>query len=113
MENLEISIGNKNKALILNEYNGELAILSAYTGSDGKTYWDMVFPRDSRTRAPREKAIPMKVNLGEPREAWGVLKQMLDYIEANIGKRPPRGNPDPVAAGKKFLDGDDDSDLPF
>jgi hypothetical protein len=98
MNDLEIRIGDSNKFLILNEYKGELSILSAYEGSDGNTYWSMVFPR-LKDKKPGDKAIPQKVQLGTPANAVRALKQMIQHIEA-------AGS----GAGKPA---DDDGDIPF
>lgn len=84
-EDFSISIGDRNEVLILNEYNHEFAIISGYEGRDGKNYFNMVFPRDNKTKQPREKFIPQKVRLGSRSQAIGILRAMLAALDKPTG----------------------------
>lgn len=77
MADISISIGDRNDVIILNEYKGEFSIISGYEGRDGNHYFNMVFPRDNKTKEPRDIAIPQKVKLGDRNTAKGVLRQLL------------------------------------
>lgn len=85
MQDFVISVGDRNDVLILNEFKGEFSIISGYAGRDGKSYFNMVYPRDNKTKEPRETAIPMKVRLGNStKNTIGVLEQMLSVLKNSL-----------------------------
>lgn len=64
----------------IEEYNGKFSLVSARKGSDGNYYSDWAFPQD-KDRKPREKAIPVKVPLGDSRdEAIATLRHFCDLV---------------------------------
>ncbi|MBS3777491.1 MAG: hypothetical protein KGY70_20010 [Bacteroidales bacterium] len=102
-EIISIQMGNKfNDVIRLDEYNEQISVVSAREGKDGKTYPQWVFPQD-RDRKPRDKAIPLKVTLGDRETAARHLRYLADVLEA---KTP---EPDQQQGGQV----DDNSDLPF
>ena len=101
MNDLVIRVGTRNQVLILNEYKNDFAVISGYEGGDGKHYFNMVFPRDNKTKEPREVAIPQKVSLGPWAEAVVKVRQMLSHLEAGENGKPV---PQPLPSG---------DDIPF
>ncbi|MBS3809781.1 MAG: hypothetical protein KGY38_06485 [Desulfobacterales bacterium] len=98
-----IQMGNKfNDVIRLDEYNGEISVVAAREIKDGKTYPQWVFPQD-RDRKPRDKAIPLKVTLGDRETAARHLRYLADVLEAKTSE------PDQQQGGQV----DDNSDLPF
>jgi hypothetical protein len=104
MEDFVIRIGDRNEVLILNEYNGRISIISGYEGSDGKHYFNMVFPRDGKTKEPRPTAIPQKVTLGDSMQAYKILSQFATALSKKAAYSKPNNDQIP---GKP-----DDDDLP-
>jgi len=104
MKDFAISIGDRNEVLILNEYNGTLSIISGYEGSDGNNYFNMVFPRDNKTKEPRERAIPQKVKLGDLGQAYSIITQFQEHLKKYAG-----GKADPAPKPKPGVE----DDLPF
>lgn len=100
MEDFAISIGDRNEVLILNEYNGNFSIISGYEGRDGNNYFNMVFPKDFKTKQARERAIPQKVTLGYREAAYKILRQFLTALENGDNVARPASKPD-------------DGDIPF
>ena len=92
MQDFAISIGDRNQVVILNEYNGQISIISGYEGSDGKNYFNMVFPRDNRTKEARDKAIPQKVTLGDKDAAVRMLRQFIQALQP--AKQPAQADED-------------------
>jgi len=88
--------------ILLDEYNGTVSIVAARESKDGKTFPQWVFPQD-RERKPRDKAIPLKVNLGDRTTAARHLRYMADVLEA---KTP---EPDHSQPQQNI----DDDDIPF
>ena len=96
-----IAMGNQyNDVILLDEYNGQISIVSAREGKDGKTYPQWVFPQD-KDRQPREKAIPLKVTLGDRQQAAAVLRQLAAALDGTPVSTEAPG------------DWDDGSDVPF
>lgn len=83
MPDIAIKIGDRNEVVLLNEYNNEFSIISAYEGNDGNNYFNMMFPRNPKTKQPREKAIPQKVKLGDQDQAVRILKQFISALESD------------------------------
>ena len=90
--------------ILLDEYNGQISIVSAREGKDGKVHPQWAYPQD-KDRKPREKAIPLKVTLGDRDTAIRHLRYMLDCLEAGGGEDEP-----PVSAPAP---GPVDDDIPF
>ena len=100
-----ISMGNDyHDVILLDEYNGIISIVSGREGKDGKNYPQWVFPQD-QNRKPREKAIPLKVSLGDRDNAIKHLRYLLDCLEA--GEMPP------VSDDMTGTSGIDDDSIPF
>lgn len=81
MATLEIFIeipGSKyGEGIMLNEYNGEVSLVSARKGKgNGTNYMKWCFPE--RDKQPTEKAVPWKIKIGMGRkEAATVLQKIL------------------------------------
>ncbi len=75
----------------LDEYNGTISITSCREGKDGNVYFDWAFPQ-GRDRVPKEKAIPVKVNIGNSRqEAIDNLLRLVEDLNAGAiqkGQQP-------------------------
>ena len=91
--------------ILLDEYNGQISIVSAREGKDGKTYPQWAFPQD-KDRKPRDKAIPLKVTLGDRDTAIRHLRYMLDVLEGGQSEYEP-----PVSQEAPF--DDDPESVPF
>ena len=88
-ENFFIQIGKFNDGIMLNWYKGEVSLVSANEGKDGTQYIQFAFPRDNRTKEPKEVAVPMGIRLGKKDQAIGILKQLLMALEGNNTKQQP------------------------
>lgn len=82
--------------IALEEYNGKISLVRAYRGKNKEVYVKWGFPE--KDKAPTEKAIPWKVELGSESEAVEILTKLLQ----NLGGIPFSA-PEPI----------DDSDIPF
>jgi hypothetical protein len=74
------------------EYKEKFYLHAAREGTDGKVYDDWAFP-ENRDRKPNEKAIPVKVALGDKERAIKTLFALL--MDFGVNPRP------------------DDTDVPF
>jgi len=88
--------------ILLDEYNEQISVVSAREGKDGKTCPQWVFPQD-KDRQPRDKAIPLKVTLGDRVTAARHLRFLADALEGK-DKMPHETPQQPEV---------DDEDLPF
>lgn len=72
-------------AIILDEYNGNYSLMAGRQDkNDPKKIWsDWAFPQD-KDRQPREKAVPVKVNLGSDKQvAADFLRQLADTLDGD------------------------------
>ncbi len=75
---------------VLDEYNGTYSLTSAKQNDKG-IWMEWAFPQD-RDRQPREKAIPVKVNIGENKQqAIETLRYFISILE-----RKPQQNEEPL-----------------
>jgi len=72
-----------NDGVVLEEYNGVYSLVSASQSDEGPIYKRWCFPQ-VKDKQPAEKAIPMKVKLGGPREAV----KMLEYFLSQLTNEP-------------------------
>lgn len=79
----EVEIGAYDEALVLNLYRGKLYIVASRRNSGGEMRFRMAFPKIKDGAA--DKAIPIQVCLGQPKQAVGILRQFLDKIQRNGG----------------------------
>lgn len=81
-----ISIGNTNKSLSLEDYQGNISIVSTWEGRDGsvKPNWCFRQERKDNENVPG-KAIPLKLLLGDKATAVSTLLQFV----AALGGKPP------------------------
>jgi hypothetical protein len=71
-----------NEGILIEEYNEEYAIYLAQKGDDGRVYkrWcKMQIKKDEFT----EKALPVKINLGNQNEAIEALKWLLEQLNGD------------------------------
>ena len=85
------------------EYAGKIKLVSARKAQTEEIYKDWAFPQDNN-RKPRDKAIPVQIDLGTPDEAIARLKCVLDLLEGN-SELPPVAESEPTNI--------EDSDIPF
>jgi len=71
----------------LDEYNGVFSLIAAREGTDGKIYKEWAFPQD-KDRRPRDKAIPVKVDLGDKDQAIEALLVFLRELGWAGGEAP-------------------------
>ena len=76
-----IQIGNSNRGIMLNEYNGELSIVEAREADDGRQWMDFCYPQYQKK--PQGKAVPKGVKLGPPEQAAKIIKQLLAMVQPN------------------------------
>jgi len=69
----------------LEEYNGKFSIVRAYRGKDGEVY--VKWGYGQKNKAPMEKAIPWKVELGSESQAVDILRRLLKQLGAD--ENPP------------------------
>jgi hypothetical protein len=101
-------MGNKyNDVIQLDEYNEQISIVAARESKDGKVYPQWVFPQD-KDRQPRDKAIPLKVTLGDRETAARRLRHLADVLDGGQAGSAPR----PAAPQPQAVD-DEDPSIPF
>lgn len=106
-----IQMGNKyNDVILLDEYNNQISIVSGRESKDGKMYPQWVFPQD-QDRKPRDKAIPLKVTLGDRETAARHLRYLADVLETQSGKEQPA--PSQPHVDGNSVDDDDPDGIPF
>ena len=64
----------------LEEYGGKFSLVRAYEGNDGATYVKWGYPQ--KDKAPIEKALPWKVELGDKEQAADILQRFLIELDA-------------------------------
>lgn len=81
-----ISIGKTNKSLSLEDYQGNISIVSTWEGRDGsiKPNWCFRQERVEGENVPG-KAIPLKLSLGDKAAAVSTLLQLVSAL----GGKPP------------------------
>lgn len=70
-----------NTGLHLNEYNGKLGILYGFQKGD-KLFPFWVYRQSPFKKAPVDKAMPHKVELGTPQQAKIILQKFIETIDA-------------------------------
>jgi len=99
-ENSVITTNEKyNTGFGIDVYNNEMGLCSTIWGSDGKCYARWVYPQKGKDRVPADKAIPMRITLGNRQQAIQRLKEIVAALE-DMG-----GGPD--------LKDDNGEDIPF
>ena len=68
-----------NQGVSMQEYNGVLSLVAGGKSAEGGVYMKWCFPQ-KKDKSPTEKAIPMKVTLGNDREAVAMLKYFLSQL---------------------------------
>jgi len=66
------------RGIAIEEYGGKLSLTKGYIGRDGENHFEWCYPQ--RNRAPQEKAIPWKIQLGDKQEAIEVLNRILSIL---------------------------------
>ena len=66
--------------IALEEYNGSFSLVRAYRGKDGEVY--VKWGYGQKNKAPMEKAIPWKVELGPEQDAIDILRRLLHQFGA-------------------------------
>ena len=69
----------------MQEYNGILSLVAAGKSNGGNVYAKWVYPQ-KKDRTPADKPIPMKIDLGNDREAVAALKYFLSQLTKGIGR---------------------------
>ena len=89
----------------IDEYKGKYSLVSGRE-KDGVFYKDWAFPQD-KDRRPRDKAVPVKVDLGDGRDQ--AIKTLRHFLSA-LGALPP--GPEEIT-GPEAPQGDGFDDIPF
>ena len=88
-----ITLGNTNKSLSLEDYQGKLSLVSTWEARDGsiKPNWCFRQDRVDGENVPG-KAIPLKLLLGDKAATVSMLLQLLAALghQANPPKQPPK-----------------------
>ena len=64
----------------LEEYGGKFSLVRAYQGNDGAIFVKWGYPQ--KDKAPIEKALPWKVELGDKDQAADILQRFLVELDA-------------------------------
>lgn len=107
MSEFEISfpIANSqyNEVIILDKYGDNYSLIAGQKGkTDGKLYKRWCFPQ-AKDKKPSEKSIPLKITLGNRKEAIEMLMKLLDALD---GQRPAK----PAGVG---INVPSEQDIPF
>ncbi len=82
----------------LNNYQGNISLVSARQAEDGKIWMDYIFPqiRENGQNVPGKKSFPHKVSIGKGKdEAIKTLKYFLDILEGKEVAQPEPPMPEP------------------
>ena len=101
-----IQLGNSNRGLVLNEYKGEYSIAEAREAQDGKVWMDFCYPQFKQQ--PQDKAVPKAVKLGPPAQAYGILRQLLQQLEAEMANTNTPASDASALGGRVVKPEDDD-----
>lgn len=107
-----ISIGNTNKSLSLEDYQGKLSLVSTWETRDGavKPNWCFRQDRVEGENVPG-KAIPMKLLLGDKAQAVAILTQLINALEPSYGsERAVKTHDKGLFTGRMAAEQDD---IPF
>ncbi len=104
----------------LDEYNGQISIVTGNEGDNGKVWLKWAFPQ-TRNKEPGPKAIPVKVVIGNSyQEAISNLKRLMADLGADskdtgvYPKQPEQGAPEPSPpAQHEPQAGGFNDDIPF
>jgi hypothetical protein len=82
MENIiKINSSKYGDCIKLEEYNGKMNLVAAREDKDGKVWSQWCHPQGlGKGAPPKEKAVPMKVTLGDKDEAVAVLTELLGML---------------------------------
>ena len=84
-----IIAGNSNKGIGLQQYNGEISIVSVWEGRDGapKINWCYGQVRENGESIPG-KVMPLQLRLGDRKTAAAVLRQLLLALDDRKSGQP-------------------------
>ena len=105
MADVYFDIGGKyGEVIILNEYNGELSLVSGRREKDGdRVFMEWCFPQD-KDRKPRDKSVPWKIKIGDQQTAM----EFIGWLAGEFGLRLEQGGGQSVPTPEP-----DDSQIPF
>ena len=87
---IELHDSKWHEGVKLDEYQGEISLVTARQDAEGKVYLKWGFPQN-KDREPIDKSIPWKVKIGDSKaEAVTMLRE---FIDALVGKTPPDDDP--------------------
>ena len=74
------------RGVAVDEYNGTYSLAAVETGKDGKQYLVWCFPQKFKDgqKVAADKAVPVKIGLGNREEAIARLKLLLGALEADL-----------------------------
>lgn len=105
--------GNSNKGLGLQEYNGEIGIVSIWEGREGNAMINWVYAQRSENgEKVAGKTMPLQIKLGDRKAAAGVLRQLLAALEGGTGTQASVSAPPPTERRPAQRPPVDD-DIPF
>ena len=83
-----ISLGNSNKSLSLEDYQGKLSLVSTWESNNGtKANWCFRQERKDGKNIPGD-AMPIKLLLGSKAEAVSLLLQLLSALGHPVAGKP-------------------------
>ena len=93
MEFIKYKDSQYGEGIQLEEYQGKLNLVAAQKGKDGVVYSKWVYPQGiGKGAGPIEKALPLKIKLGNKEEAVDILKKLLGLIapeDVDLGEDCP------------------------
>jgi len=100
--NIDLPGSAFNECILVEKYKNEYALVLAKKGDKGGTVWKKwVYPQIGKGKIA-EKAIPLKIPLGNATDAITVIKQIANAFNLQI-----------VEGGKVVLAKPEDDDIPF
>ena len=78
------------RGIELEEYKGVFSLVSAKESADGRIFKEWAFPQD-KDKKPRDKALPIKISLGDRKAAI----KALTYILKELDGTPPANDEPP------------------
>lgn len=96
---IEVPGSEYGEVVIIEEYNGKYSLCSGKETKDGKVYKNWAFPQD-KDKNPREKAVPVKITLGNETGAKEVIYQIAKAFGVASADSEPKNKAE-------------DEDIPF
>jgi len=81
-----IQIGREYEGVRMTRYGNKISLNPYRENQEGRRFTRFCYPKTKDGQS--EKSYPMGVDLGEPEQAIGMLRQFLHILESKSGRQP-------------------------